>query len=117
MHKVKRGLIAFTGLVLLSPAAWALPAKGAGAPGLGQALGKPVSAQTLATNRGGHIFQLGSAQLSAQLDNNQAFGSSRGKNIVSQQAFAGSSGIPTLIQNTGNNVVIQNATVVNVQLQ
>jgi hypothetical protein len=40
-----------------------------------------------------------------------------GDNVISGQAFSNSSGIATVIQNTGNNVLIQNSTIVNVNLQ
>jgi len=63
------------------------------------------------------VYQLGEAQLSAQLYDNQAAGNVTGNNLVTQQAFSGASGVPTVIQNSGNNVIIQNATVLNVQMQ
>ncbi|MET2854489.1 carbon storage regulator [Vibrio owensii] len=40
-----------------------------------------------------------------------------GNNILSPGAFADSSGISSVIQNTGNNVLIQNSTVVNLTLK
>ncbi|MET0255706.1 MAG: hypothetical protein ABW193_07910 [Luteibacter sp.] len=39
-----------------------------------------------------------------------------GGNLVSGNAFGSSAGLPTVIQNSGNNVLIQNATVVNVRM-
>lgn len=117
MRKAKQAMIAVIALVAAAPSLWAAPGTAGAAPSLGQSLGAPVSAQALAANRGGHIYQIGSAQLSAQLQDNQASNNVTGSNVVSQHAFSGSSGIPTLVQNSGNNVVIQNATVVNVQVQ
>ena len=38
-------------------------------------------------------------------------------NTVSSGAFAGTAGLPMVIQNSGNNVLIQNATIVNVQIK
>ena len=40
-----------------------------------------------------------------------------GSNVISDGAFAGIGGLPMVIQNSGNNVLIQNATIVNVQLK
>jgi hypothetical protein len=40
-----------------------------------------------------------------------------GDNAIGGSAFEGSAGLPMVIQNTGNNVLIQNATIVNVQFQ
>jgi hypothetical protein len=40
-----------------------------------------------------------------------------GNNSVSDQAFSGVDGIPTVVQNSGNNVIIQNSTIVNMSFQ
>ncbi len=40
-----------------------------------------------------------------------------GNNILSSGAFADSSGLSNIIQNTGNNVLIQNSTIVNLTLK
>lgn len=119
MKAVKRCVIATTvGLLSFSSAAvWAAPALSNGASNIVQGLGAPVSAQALSNHRGGHIFQLGEADLSARMSDNQASHNITGSNLVTSQAFSGSSGIPTVIQNSGNNVIIQNATVLNLQMQ
>jgi hypothetical protein len=39
-----------------------------------------------------------------------------GSNNISDGAFANSAGIPIVIQNSGNNVLIQNSTILNLQL-
>jgi hypothetical protein len=39
-----------------------------------------------------------------------------GSNSISDSAFSNSSGVPVVIQNTGNNVLIQNSTIVNLQM-
>ena len=40
-----------------------------------------------------------------------------GNNSIGDQAFSNSNGISTVIQNSGNNVIIQNSTIVNMTLQ
>jgi hypothetical protein len=40
-----------------------------------------------------------------------------GANSISGDSFVGASGLPSVIQNTGNNVLIQNGVIVNVQLK
>lgn len=76
----------------------------------------PMPAAALATKRGGdRVFN--DAQLKATVADNQAINVNTGMNLVSEGAFAGSSGLSTVIQNSGNNVLIQNATIVNVQLK
>jgi hypothetical protein len=39
-----------------------------------------------------------------------------GTNNISDSAFSNSAGVPVVIQNTGNNVLIQNSTILNLQL-
>ena len=55
--------------------------------------------------------------LNGTLYNNNALDSVTGGNFVTDGALAGSSGFSTLIQNSGNNVLIQNATILNLQVQ
>ena len=40
-----------------------------------------------------------------------------GYNTIADGAFTGAVGVPMVIQNSGNNVLIQNATIINVQFQ
>jgi hypothetical protein len=40
-----------------------------------------------------------------------------GNNSIADAAFSGASGLATVIQNSGNNVIIQNGTVLNLTLK
>jgi hypothetical protein len=40
-----------------------------------------------------------------------------GSNSIAGDSFAGAAGVPMVIQNTGNSVLIQNATILNVQFR
>lgn len=75
-----------------------------------------VSEQTLDNNRGGTLV-MNDLKLDGIVSDNLAANVTTGSNIVTGDSLAGASGIPTLIQNSGNNVLIQNATIVNIQLQ
>jgi hypothetical protein len=79
--------------------------------------GKPVPDNVLAHHRGGHAITFNQQHLDANLYDNQAAYNLTGSNQVSGHAFANTSGVPTVIQNSGNNVIIQNATVLNVHVQ
>lgn len=57
--------------------------------------------------------QLSDIGQKAKLDHNIVESSVTGGNTVSNGSFAGASGLATVIQNSGNNVIIQNATIVN----
>lgn len=72
--------------------------------------------QALESSRGGTLV-LNDMKLDGIVSDNVAADIVTGSNIVTNGSFAGASGMPTLIQNTGNNVLIQNATIVNIQLQ
>lgn len=77
---------------------------------------KPMAAAALAAKRGGdRVFN--DAQLKGVVADNQASNLTTGMNVISEGAFSGSAGLSTVIQNSGNNVLIQNSTIVNVQLK
>lgn len=81
------------------------------------ALGPVVLDTQLAENRGGFTLELNTNNLNGQVYDNQAIANVTGSNAITSSAFSGASGLPTVIQNSGNNVLIQNATVLNVKLQ
>lgn len=58
-----------------------------------------------------------SADLNARLNDNIVYSSVNGNNNIGKGAFADAMGFPTVIQNSGNNVIIQNNTILNVTLQ
>lgn len=57
------------------------------------------------------------ATLGGTVTNNSATNVTTGMNIIDNGSFANASGLPVVIQNSGSNVLIQNATVINLQLQ
>jgi len=79
--------------------------------------GTAVPTDTLDTLRGGEDQYLNDMKLYAQLYDNKALSNVTGNNIVTQDAFAGAQGYATVIQNSGNNVIIQNATILNLRMQ
>ena len=48
---------------------------------------------------------------------NVAVGNTNGDNVINGQAFSDSSGFLSSVQNTGNNVLIQNSTIINVSVE
>jgi len=57
------------------------------------------------------------ANLNGVVTGNSAWNVVTGSNSIDTGAFANMSGIPVVIQNSGANVLIQNATIINIQLQ
>lgn len=80
------------------------------------ALGDPISDEGLSANRGGSALQFSEMRLDSKLVDNQAIANVTGSNFVTQSAFSGASGFSTVVQNSGNNVIIQNATILNLSL-
>lgn len=81
-----------------------------------------ISAVTLdelaqARGQGGviNVTQLTNAQLNANLNDNVAVGNVTGNNFI-DDSFSRASGLFSIIQNTGNNVIIQDSIIVNVTI-
>jgi hypothetical protein len=79
-----------------------------------------ISPAEMEANRGTsgiNPAMLTSAQLSAYNGGNTINNPQSGNNYIADNSFQNSSGIINVIQNSGNGVVIQNSTVVNLTLQ
>jgi hypothetical protein len=63
------------------------------------------------------VQTINTAELNGNLEGNTAINSVTGDNVISNGAFADTSGLSTAIQNSGNNVLIQNSTIVNVVIE
>jgi hypothetical protein len=86
---------------------------GSGVPGFGL----PLSSQKLGNLRGGFDTVNNDMQLSGSVANNSATNVASGNNYIAGGSFANMTGLPITVQNSGSNVLIQNATIVNVQFQ
>lgn len=76
-----------------------------------------VDERELAQQRGGADLHLNENHASAIVRDNVATNLSTGNNSINGESFSGMSGVPMVVQNSGNNVVIQNSTILNLQLQ
>lgn len=79
--------------------------------------GKTTEAAVLGDLRGGADVVTTEATLGGTVGNNSATNVTSGMNVIDNGSFANSSGLPVVIQNSGANVLIQNATVINLHLQ
>jgi hypothetical protein len=95
-----------------------------------QTFSKPIPATGLDEERGGksaegqtQIINNNQTQIfntnnvNGTLDNVTVINSITGGNLIDGGSFANSSGFPTVIQNSGNGVLIQNSTILNVTIQ
>lgn len=79
-----------------------------------------VDNAVLAEQRGGadvHELQLSKIWANGSVSEVQAYDLVTGSNIVSEGSLANASGMPMLIQNSGNGVLIQNAVILNVEVR
>jgi hypothetical protein len=83
-----------------------------GTPAFGSALG----VETLDAYRGASVFVKNDMELAGTTANNSANYVVTGANTISSGSFANLNGVPMVIQNSGANVLIQNATIINLQL-
>jgi len=77
-----------------------------------------IDSDALEAHRGGsEVTVINDNMLKGVVSDNQAYNLTTGSNLVSESSFSGASGFATVIQNSGNNVLIQNSTIVNVQVK
>ncbi|WP_225583146.1 hypothetical protein [Pseudoxanthomonas sp. PXM02] len=78
-------------------------------------LGRAIATDRLSTMRGGDASQTENLiDIDGSVDDNTAHHITSGSNSIADGAFNNASGINTVIQNTGSNVLIQNAMIVTV---
>jgi hypothetical protein len=77
----------------------------------------PLQKSRLESARGGFEIVQNDLQLRGMVAQNQASHIQSGNNVIADGAFSNASGMPMVVQNSGSNVLIQNATIVNVQFQ
>ena len=99
-----------TGSALQDPAMSAQP--GASRTGFDQ----PLSSDALSGYRGGMAVVHNDMQLAGTTAGNTAINVATGANAISAGAFSNMSGLPIVIQNSGANVLIQNAVILNLQM-
>jgi hypothetical protein len=109
--------MAWAAMLLLGAAAWnVMAATPRAKPAYIEGLGPSVGSEILAKSSGGtEITEI--MTLNGTVANNTTDHVLTGSNVIGNGAFNGAAGVPMVIQNTGNSVLIQNATIINVQLQ
>lgn len=77
---------------------------------------REIDADRLAKMRGGTDTATSDQTLRGTVGTNTATNVVSGANNISSGSFASASGLPIVIQNSGANVLIQNATIINLQM-
>jgi hypothetical protein len=77
-----------------------------------------VTEAQLAERRGGAAdVRINDITSRGAVSENEARNLTTGSNIISDGAFTSASGLPIVVQNSGNNVLIQNSTILNLNLK
>lgn len=86
--------------------------------------GEPLSSNTLDSLSGGEDWQIGNIDmllnnmnLKSQMEENLLVSTATGANLISNDAFSNANGISTVIQNSGNQVIINSAMILNLRVQ
>ena len=119
------GIAVLASLASLTTAAWAGPGVDVDTRAAARALFRPenaIAAQadkqgvSLARQRGGTDTH-NDARIDGAVSANTAVNVVTGANSIDAGSFANMAGIPVVIQNSGANVLIQNATIINLQFK
>lgn len=77
---------------------------------------KPVQIKALSATRG-KADVLNEMHLKGVVANNSSSNLTTGNNVITEGSFSGMVGLPLVVQNSGNGVLIQNATIINLQVK
>jgi hypothetical protein len=80
-------------------------------------LGEAAADDTLERARGGADVTTITTRLTGSVSGNSATNVATGANVIQGGSFANMAGIPIVVQNSGANVLIQNATTINLQFK
>jgi hypothetical protein len=81
-------------------------------------LGKALDDERLSGQRGGQDdAYINDMRSRASITNTSTTNVSTGNNTITDGSFVNAPGMPIVVQNSGNNVVIQNSTILNLQLK
>ncbi|MFC0168463.1 hypothetical protein ACFFKC_10245 [Pseudoduganella danionis] len=78
---------------------------------------RPLAQAALADKRAGSDTVSNNMDVAGSVSGNAAINVVTGANAISAASFANAAGLPVAIQNSGANVLIQNATIINVQMR
>lgn len=121
MHVISRTWAGALAALLVLPVAAEPALAPQGVSGQPMAIAPPAppaaSAEVLGSARGGSDAIASDTRVHGGVNGNAATNVNTGANLIQSGSFANAAGIPVVIQNSGANVLIQNATVINLQFK
>ncbi len=112
MSQVSKSLVLTAAAFLLPAAGWANEVNEQSID-----MGAPVAAQSLENYRGREGLEINLQENKAKIEDSFAAFNQTGHNVIGGGSFEGAAGFPVTVQNTGNNVIIQNAFIINLDLK
>src|SRR6476661_2739741 len=107
---IRQSVWAAAAFVLLSPCSGNVR----GQDEVGSIFQKTVPSDVMSAQRGRAVLTF--MDVDGNVQDNAAINNITGRNVITSGAFANASGLSTAIQNSGNNVLIQNATILQLDL-
>lgn len=82
-------------------------------------LGTALAAEALEQQRGRETrhTEINWQETNGSVEGNRAIANVNGSNYIRDGAFSSASGLPITVQNTGNNVLIQNSVILNLDMR
>ncbi|HTS52792.1 MAG TPA: hypothetical protein VMH26_05925 [Burkholderiales bacterium] len=114
---MRQKTIVLAGIIMLAVGAQQALAQKKPGPEDVTALGKTMTPRALDAQRGGQALVINKNDLDARMHDTRAIDNVTGSNYIAGESFSRSSGLPVAIQNTGNNVIIQNSFILNMELK
>jgi len=105
------------GVVIFAPPLFAEEVMGDPAMQAEEQFGVAVTEHELDFQRGRNTLTIIEMDLDARLHDNAAVANVTGSNYITGDAFSNVAGFPMVIQNTGNNVIIQNSTILQLEVK
>ncbi len=116
MHSISTSCAMFLAAVIAAPAPAHSTEPAKPAPPRASPLGVAASDALLERTRGGSNSTDIEMRLGGSVSGNTANNVNTGANIITNGSFSNMAGIPIVVQNTGANVLIQNATIINLRM-
>jgi hypothetical protein len=113
MSQLSKSLVLTAAVLLLPAAGWANEVNEEAQ----LDMGAPVAAQSLERYRGREGLEINIQENKANIDKSFAAFNQTGHNVIGGGSFESAVGFPVAVQNTGNNVIIQNAFIINLDVK
>jgi hypothetical protein len=111
----KQNAVAATMLAVSLALSYASAARAGDSEGVDSLFEKTVPIEIMSVQRGKVVIT--TMEVDGSVQDNTAISNVTGRNVITGSSFSNASGLSTTIQNSGNNVLIQNATILQLDVR